>query len=249
MPGVTVTLQDVLRDQPAIHGDADATDLITYGLLEAALVFLDETLRGGNRTLETGCGHSTLTFALKGARHTCIVPNQTEVDRILAYCRERGIATDEVRFIVEPSERALPKLQLDPLDVVLIDGSHSFPQVFIDWFYVAEAIKVGGVLLVDDVHLWTGRVLRDFLAAEPEWDMLDELGGRTAIFRKVAEVDPDKLWTEQPYVVAKSHLGLPSMARMSASMLRHGHVRELRGDARVAISTRVSRLANRVRGR
>jgi hypothetical protein len=49
-------------------------------------------------------------------------------------------------------------VELDPLDLVLVDGSHSFPQVFfIDWFYTAGALKIGGHLLVDDVHVWTGR--------------------------------------------------------------------------------------------
>lgn len=238
---MSATLHDVLRDQPAIHGDAGATDLITYGLLEEALQFLDRTVRPGDRTLETGSGFSTIVFALKGARHVCIVPNQPEVDRILAYCAERGIATDELRFVVEPSERVLPGLESEPLDLVLIDGSHSFPQVFIDWFYVAPALKIGGHLLVDDAHVWTGGVLRDFLASEPEWEMVDELGGRTAIFRKVAEVDPDKLWTKQAYVVKHSHLGLISMARMSLSMVRHGHISDLGGHARNAIRTRVKR--------
>jgi hypothetical protein len=82
-------------------------------------------------------------------------------------------------------------------------------------------------LLVDDVHVWTGRVLRDFLAEEPEWTKLDELRGRTAIFRKDVEVDRDKLWTDQRYVWRKTGIGLPTMARQSLSMLRHGHGGEL----------------------
>jgi hypothetical protein len=52
-------------------------------------------------------------------------------------------------------------------------SSHSFPQVFIEWFYTASALKVGGHLLVDDVHVWTGHVLRDFLLDEPEWTKID----------------------------------------------------------------------------
>jgi Methyltransferase domain len=246
---VTATLQDVLRDQPALHGEAGATELTTYGLLEDALAYLERTVQPGDRTLETGSGLSTITFALRGARHTCIVPYQAEVDRIEAYCRGRGISTDELNFVLAPSERVLPGLELDPLDVVLIDGSHSFPQVFIDWFFVAGPLKIGGALLVDDVHLWTGRTLRDFLTAEPEWELVDELGGRTAIFRKVADVDPDKIWTEQRYVVKQSHLGLASMARMSASMLRRGQVRQLAAAARTAVGTRLGRLVNGARER
>jgi predicted O-methyltransferase YrrM len=230
-----VTLNQLLQDAPAIHGPAGGTDLLTHGLLEEALRFVDATISAGDRTLETGSGYSTILFALKGARHICIVPNQPEIDRIRDYCHDNSIVTDGLDFHVAPSERVLPSLELDPLDLVLVDGSHSFPQVFVDWFYTAGALKVGGHLLVDDVHVWTGRVLRDFLAEEPEWTKLDELRGRTAIFRKDADVDPDKLWTDQRYVMRKTGIGLPTMARQSLSMLRHGQGGELLGQVRARL--------------
>jgi len=236
-----VSLQQLLDDAPAIHGEAGGDDLITHGLLVGALEFIDRVVQPGSRTLETGSGYSTILFAMKGAQHTCIVPNQPEIDRILAYCEQQSIDTSNLTFQAKPSERVLPTLDTGPLDLVLIDGSHSFPQVFIDWFYVAEALQVGGHMLVDDVHLWTGRVLRDFLAAEPEWQIVDELGGRTAIVHKVGEVDPDRVWNEQPYVLKKTHLGAPTMARQSVSMVRHGHADELAARVREVARRRFNR--------
>ncbi len=221
-----LTLQRLLADAPAIHAGA-GDDPAIHGLLVEALEFIDRELPEGARTLETGSGYSTILFAMKGAEHTCVVPNQAEIDRILAYCEQRGIDASRLSFHVQTSERVLPGLDTGRLDLVLIDGSHSFPQVFIDWFYTAEALAVGGHLLVDDVHLWTGRVLRDFLVAEPEWALVDELGGRTAVIRKVGEIDPDRLWMDQPYVLKKTGLGAPTVARQSVSMLRHGHARDL----------------------
>ena len=221
-------LARILHDAPAIHGELGAGDLITHGLTPAALTYIERTVRVGDRTLETGSGYSTILLAALGAEHICIVPNQPEVDRIQAYLLSQGVSLDRLTFHVAPSERVLPGLALAPLDLVLVDGSHSFPQVFIDWFYSASALRVGGSLIVDDVHVWTGRVLRKFLVEEPEWDFADELGGRTAIFHKVADVDPDKLWTLQPYVVKRSRPGLPAQARMAASMLRHGQQDDLK---------------------
>jgi hypothetical protein len=221
-----LTLEQLLDDAPAIHG-ATGEALLTHGLLEEALAFIDEKVRPGDRTLETGSGYSTILLAIKGAEHTCVVPNQPEVDRILAYCEGRSIDTALLSFYVAPSERVLPGLELPSLDLALIDGSHSFPQVFLDWFYTGHALAVGGHLLIDDVHVWTGRVLRDFLVEEPEWALLDELGGRTAIFAKTAQTDPDRLWTHQPYVLAKTQLGARTTVRQAASMVRHGHAREL----------------------
>ena len=86
------------------------------------------------------------------------------------------------------------------------------------------------------MHVWTGRILRDFLVAEPEWELLDELGGRTAIFRKSEQTDPDKLWTLQPYVMRRSGAGLQAQARMAASLVRHGHRDELAKLGRVELS-------------
>src|SRR4051812_19996956 len=184
----TTTLQDVLADPPLVHEWMSTDGLMTHGLLPDALAYLEATVTPGQRTLETGSGLSTITFALRGAEHTCIVPDPAEPERIRAYCQRRGIDTGGLRFHVAPSERALPTLQLDPLDLVLIDGSHSFPQVFIDWLYVQTALKVGGTLIVDDVHIWTGKVLRDFLRSEPEWELEERWAGRTATFRKIAEI-------------------------------------------------------------
>jgi hypothetical protein len=238
---MSATLADVLRDAPAIHGPAGADALLTHGLLDEALGFIDRTVRDGDRTLETGSGYSTILFALRGAHHTCITPSQAEIDRISGYCEQQGISTERVDFRAQPSERVLPGLELGALDLVLVDGSHSFPQVFLDWFHTASALRVGGHLIVDDVHVWTGRVLRDFLVAEPEWELLDELGGRTAILRKTAQTDPDRLWSDQPYVLRNSHLGTRMMARQSLSMIRHGHGRDLLRRARGVVRSRLRR--------
>jgi hypothetical protein len=39
------------------------------------------------------------------------------------------------------------------LDLVLIDGDHAFPASFIDWYYTAEQVKLGGYVIVDDTNL------------------------------------------------------------------------------------------------
>lgn len=234
-----MSVDKILSDAPAIHGEG--ADIITYGLHEAALRFIEAQVGPQSRTLETGSGFSTLTFAARGANHTVVVPNAFEVDRIREYAQAHDIALDSVTFVTEPSERALPGMTLESLDLVLIDGSHSFPQTFIDWFYTAPALKIGGWLLVDDIHIWTGRVLRDFLAAEPEWQLVDELAGRIATFRKTRESDPDRVWFEQRYVVRKSGLRGPSQLRMAYSMARRRRFSLLASELRQGVERRLGR--------
>lgn len=221
---------DELVDRlPAIHGDT------TFALLGATLEWLNSLPRP-LRTLETGCGHSTIAFIRRGDEHVCITPNGEEAERVRAYCAEHDIDMGDCTFRVEPSEFVLPRLDIADRDLILIDGSHSFPQVFIDYFYSAQLLKLGGALVVDDTHLWTGKVLSDFLSAEPDWDRVAEWEGRTVAFRKSAEAQA-RVWFDQPYVRDRS---TPSRvrARMMLSMLRNREFATLAGYARGAMSGR-----------
>jgi predicted O-methyltransferase YrrM len=220
-----LTVDDLLRDPPALHGDP--RDPTLYTLHPPALRFLERTVRPGDRTLETGSGLSTIVLAASGAEHTCVVPNPEQSRRIVEFCQLRGLPTDGLEFQLERSEVVLPRLDPVPLDLVLLDGSHAFPQVFIDWYYTAGRLKVGGHLVVDDVHIWTGTVLRDFLAADPAWELVEQLRARTAVLRKVADADLSADWDRQPYVVRRSRWAVAAKARIVASMVAERDLQEL----------------------
>jgi hypothetical protein len=73
------------------------------------------------------------------------------------------------------------------LDIVIIDGDHSFPIPFIDWYYTADRIKKEGYVVVDDTQIITCRILSDFLSKEKgRWELAHEFGN-TLVFRKVTE--------------------------------------------------------------
>jgi predicted O-methyltransferase YrrM len=194
----------LISDPPHLHGVTAQGEFHDWALGPRALTILSEAIQAGWRTLETGAGVSTVLFALKQTYHTCVVPSSEEIARIQAFCSQHGISTSRLEFVEAASEEALPRLDPEPLDLVVIDGSHSFPSVFIDWYYTANRLKAGGWLFVDDTHLWTGRILRDFLRAEDAWTLVDEVPFRTAIFRKQRDVQSVRNWVYQPYVVSNS---------------------------------------------
>lgn len=152
------------------------------------------------RTLETGCGHTSIVFALRGARHTIVAPHGPEHDLVREWCAKRGFSTDNVTSVVRHSQNALPGLDCSSLDLALIDGGHAFPVPFIDFYYIAERLKVGGQLLVDDLHIPTCRLLHDFLVSEAgRWRLEIDFDG-AAMFSKTSEVlIPLGDWTEQPF--------------------------------------------------
>lgn len=209
-------LNELVANPPLVHGlGADGRPVI-WTLGPSWLKLIGETVQPGWHTLETGAGASTVVFALRQANHVCIVPAPNEIKLIREFCQEHGLSTERITFVDQPSEAVLPGLDLEPLDLVLLDGSHSFPSVFIDWYYAAGRLKEGGWLVVDDIHLWTGRVLRDFLDAEGGWELVNEDRLKTAVFRKLTADSDVPNWVFQPYVVG--HSALTSRARVAAML-------------------------------
>ncbi len=196
-------LRALLRDAPAFHED-EGHGPVSLQASRDILETLDAAVREGSRTLETGAGLSTVVFAARGATHVCVTPAAAEVERIRTYCAAHAVDLGRVRFEVGRSERVLPRLEIGPLDLVLIDGGHGFPTPFVDWCYAAEPLRVGGLLLIDDIHLWTGEVLRDFLVEEPGWALRREFPMRAAVFEKTAAMPALPEWFAQPYVARRS---------------------------------------------
>jgi Methyltransferase domain len=197
-----VSIEPLVTGAPPFHEDA-AGQPVYWALHRKVLHYIGEVSNHESRTLETGAGMSTVVFAAAGAAHITVVPDDKVVARIRQFCGEKGIPLDKVHFEIGTSESVLPSLPLGELDVVLIDGRHGFPAPFIDWHYTAGALKVGGVLIVDDIQLWTGRVLRDFLEEEPGWAVEREFP-TTIAFRKTAAGSHAKEWNDQPFVSRQS---------------------------------------------
>ena len=173
---------------------------LNYRLREAPLRLIFERVHEGQETLETGAGYSTIVFALCGAKHTAISPLAIEHDRIRQWCEARGVSLDNVRFVVAPSQDVLPGLGGAPLDFVLIDGDHAFPVPFIDFLYAAGRLRPGGIVMVDDTHITTGRILDDFLSSEAgRWRRLETFETSSAFERLDGDLLDPGGWMTQPF--------------------------------------------------
>lgn len=193
-----MTLDELLRLHPLVHLDAHG-DPISWAIGEDVLRYLDGLLQPGWRTMETGSGMSTLVFLINGCHHTAISPSAREFEVIREFCRGHDIDLSHFDGIAERSELALPNLTAANLDLFLIDGRHAFPSPYVDWFYGAAMLKVGGLVVVDDTQLLTGAVLRDFLAEDTHWRTV-QLFGKTAVFEKLDDDIHAGEWNLQPYI-------------------------------------------------
>jgi len=230
----------------------------TWGIHPRLAEFLDEQLKPDHVTLETGFGYSTLVILRKGvARHIAIAPVADELLAIREFCAGNGIPTASLEAVARRSQDWLPGASLPALNLVLVDGDHAFPIPFLDWFYTAETLVLGGLMIVDDIHLVTGRLLADFMDADPKWERVLYEDMRFAVFRKLKHPVHEGGWTEQPYVVDSRpvhHVNVvraappgPVYKAMAAVYVRLPHsaqvlYRHLRSRLREKVSGRVERL-------
>jgi Methyltransferase domain len=198
----------LIDDPPALHVNEHG-EALNLQIDPKLVPHLRQAVFPGAQTIETGAGISTIVLLILGAQHTSVSPDGGEADRIRAYCADRAISTDGYTHIVGRSEDVLPRLQLpDPLDLAIVDGNHAFPAPFIDWFYLTKWLKPSGVLVVDDVELWTGAMLADFLDDEKGvWSRIDR-NSRFAVYRLLQdpEIALGRGWEHQPHVFANSDL-------------------------------------------
>jgi predicted O-methyltransferase YrrM len=191
-------ISSVLQDRPQIHPKAEggvwAADADCYR-------FMAKVLPENARTLETGAGLSTILFAAWNCVHTCVVPGQAQEIAIRKYCNETGIDHSNLSFDLRPSDQALPEMVNDgPLDFVLIDGCHGFPLAIIDWFYAAQRLRSGGIVLVDDTHLpQVSTGLLAFLDADPRWEIAQE-ERKWRAYRRTDDGPLTEEWVDQGFL-------------------------------------------------
>lgn len=195
-----------LRDLPKLHfwhgkervgglNDAIGRRLITeLGKLDSPSI------------LETGAGATTLLFLqLEPPQLTSIAPDEALQRRIMAEAHRRGIPTGPLRFICERSEIALPPLAESGhrLDAALIDGSHGWPAVFVDFCYINRMLREGGLLFVDDIQLYSVAQLHLLLRQQEDFELVS-IDSKLSTFRKVTNrlFLPD--WRAEPFVAMNS---------------------------------------------
>jgi predicted O-methyltransferase YrrM len=177
--------------------------LTCYGIEPEVLSYIAENVGQASRTLETGAGRSTLVFAIRGAKHIAITPAQSEIELITQYASEQGISMDNVRFVQEPSDRYLPRCEAEQIDLVLLDGKHAFPWPVVDWFFTADRLRQGGVMIIDDVHLRSVAILAEFMKLDPGWQLVRDFSAKTLAFKKLRDFVHDVAWHMQPFTVGQ----------------------------------------------
>ncbi len=218
---ITGLLALLLNESPSFHGMKLREDTVgtkNWMIRPEVLEWMCHHIKPGSQTLETGCGYTSVLLSALSSRHTVISPLVREHELIKQWCASHDVATDHVNFMASKSQDVLPGLEVENLDMALIDGDHAFPAPFLDWYYLADKVAVGGLVIVDDTQIRTGEILRDFLKAETDrWQMVEEIG-KTSIFRRITEaaVAYGVGWIDQPWC----HVERPLIRRVLSRVRR-----------------------------
>lgn len=182
---ITNTRMQNAPDKSRFHSYLQSRPIHAHGSMDwPTLSFLYDQLAGmrPQTTFETGCGASTIAFALNSQQHLAFClddrspdhPGESSVEYVTA-CPL--LSPGRVQFNFGPTQTTLPVASLPPsIDVALIDGPHGFPFPELEYFFVYPKIPTGGLLIVDDLKIPTIRRLFEFLRED---EMFDEL----AVFR------------------------------------------------------------------
>ena len=96
-------------------------------------------------------------------------------------------------LLEQPSELALPALlaQGRTFDFAVIDGWHTFDHTLLDFFYVDRLLDVGGIVMIDDLHLPGIRRVARYISNYPNYKVVG--GAKQAVFpasgkRRIADI-------------------------------------------------------------
>jgi hypothetical protein len=192
-----LNLTSILAEPPGFH-ESNGQVISGWRIDDQTCLELNNRLKPDMKTLETGGGLSTVIFAANGCHHTCIIPEQALADRIQAYCRSSCIDTSNVSFTIAKSCDVIHQVTYLELDLILLDGCHGFPTIFVEFYYAASALKLGGTLIVDDMHIYTANLIARFMQSDPGWKM-DLVTHRVAFGIKISDTI-DYEWSQQPFV-------------------------------------------------
>ncbi len=149
----------------------------------ASGIFLQELIRElkPKNSIEVGLGYGASALFIcealgpdTGSRHVVIDPYQYAPDFLgktfegigMLNLKRAGYA-GMVEFSSLPSSQALPQMaaQGRKFDFAFIDGWHTFDHALVDFFYIDQLLKIGGIVCFDDANWPSLRKVCRYIAA------------------------------------------------------------------------------------
>jgi len=197
-------LSEVHARQSAVAGYVMSPGDVSLAVPPLILRWIGNHVRDDMITIETGAGHTTVLLAALAQHHYCCTYQPGEEKKIRAYMNKLGIRDDKVTFAIGSTAQTLPRLQLGSVvDFAYIDGCHGYPFPALDWHYIDQWVKVGGMVGMDNVELRPVRDHCEFLEENGSYRLAARVyaGYFVRFYEKLR--NEDREWIYQAYSRAK----------------------------------------------
>jgi predicted O-methyltransferase YrrM len=133
-----------------------------------------------SNTIEIGCAYGISSLYICGALkidsfHTIIDPFQSSEWKNVGIDQLRKAGVNNFKLIENNSEFVLPALLEEgaKFDFAFIDGWHTFDHTLLDIFYLNRMLKVGGVMVIDDVGMRGVEKAINYFVNYPAYEFID----------------------------------------------------------------------------
>lgn len=193
-PTVREVLKEILQVQAVLHGAGTMSDEALTAIARHA------NSRRIRRSVETGCGATTLLLSHLSEHHTVFA---LDFGGSVANVRRSPLLREGVVSFVEgPSQRMLPQHHFDEkLQLAVIDGPHAYPFPDLEYYFLYPHLETGALLVLDDIHIRTINKLFQFLRRD-EMFRLEEVVRTTSFFTRTEAPTFDPTgdgWHQQRY--------------------------------------------------
>jgi predicted O-methyltransferase YrrM len=193
-PTIHEVLEEILRVQAVLH---DAGTMSGDALRATARHAGSRRIR---RSVETGCGATTLLLSHLSEHHTVFA---LDIGGSIQNVRRSPLLRQGVVSFVEgPSQRTLPQHPFEEkLQLAVIDGPHAYPFPDLEYYFLYPHLEPGGLLVLDDIHIRSINNLFHFVRSD-EMFRLDEVVRTTAFFTRTHAPTFDPMgdgWDQQRY--------------------------------------------------
>jgi len=219
------TTRDVLKEILQLQAVLHAAGTVSSDALTALARHASNRLPI-RRSVETGCGATTLLLSHLSKHHTVFA---LDIGGSVANVRRSPLLREGVvSFVDGPSQRTLPQHHFTAkLQLAVIDGPHAYPFPDLEYYWLYPHLETGSLLVLDDIHIRSINNLFHFLRSD-EMFRLDEVVKTTAFFTRTDAPTFDPVgdgWNQQRYN-ARTLLHYDWRSRLS-SVVPRGVLRRL----------------------
>lgn len=199
--------QDIIDLLTRLSGDTHRAGEFGSEILKEIARHIPE---GPIRSLETGCGKSTVMFSNISAEHLVFAYDDRDLDGSSVGMVEASphFVPTTTRFVFGPTQKTLPRYDFgedEKFDVILIDGPHGYPFPDLEYALLYDKLKAGSLLIIDDIHIPSIGHMFDILRADRMYDEVAVVAS-TAILRRTSVSGVPSTgdhWYEQNYNVSQ----------------------------------------------